>query len=145
MHEIEYVVRLWIRGNDFDPDTASDLLELDPSATTRAGEMLPNRRNTIAPITTWSYNEKDEDEHWSSLEEGLLSMTALLLPRKKELAQLAAMHEVFIGCGVFKESFDGGPSFSSRLLRELAELGIELWMDIYQSPPINADEGGSRV
>ena len=143
MAEIEYVVRLWVRGKDFDPTTVSDLLELDPSATTKAGEKLPNRRNTIAPITSWSYNEKDDDEYWSSLEEGLLSMTALLLPRKKELAELAAKYEVFIGCGVFKGSFDGGPSFSSRLLRELGDLGIELWMDIYQSSPLDASEGDS--
>jgi hypothetical protein len=27
MAEIEYVVRLWVRGKDFDPDTISDLLE----------------------------------------------------------------------------------------------------------------------
>jgi hypothetical protein len=135
------VVRLWIRGKDFNPDIVSDLLELDPSTTTKTGEMIPKRRNTVAPITSWSYNERDEDELWLSLEEALLSMTALLLPRKKELAQLAAKYEVFIGIGVFKNSFDGGPSFSSRLLRDLAELGIELWMDIYQSAPIDVEEG----
>jgi len=131
MAEIEYVVRLWVRGKDFDPDTVSDLLELDPSTTTVAGEMLPPRRNNISTITTWSFNEKGEDEHWLSLEEGLRSMTALLLPRRKELAQLAAKYEVFIGCGVFKESFDGGPTFSPHLLHDLAELGIELSIDIY--------------
>jgi hypothetical protein len=131
MAEIKYVVRLWVRGNDFDPDMVSDLLELDPSATTVAGEMLPHRLNRIAPITTWSFNEKGADEHWLSLEEGLRSMTTLLLPRKKELAQLATKYEVFIGCGVFKESFDGGPTFSPHLLHDLAELGIELSIDIY--------------
>jgi hypothetical protein len=125
----EYVVRLWIVGEDLDPDAITSELGLEPTRTTRKGQQIPNRRK-IATRGSWALDERP-DGCWERLEDGLLSMTALLLPLRDKLVALSSSYNVSLGCAIFKSSFDGGPEFSVILLRTLADLGLPLSLDCY--------------
>jgi len=117
-----YVVRLWVTGVDLDPDSITNRLGLEPTSKARRGEVLHRK---AVPVGSWSFNERPDDD-WESLEEGLLSMTRILLPLKGELAAISTEYDVFLGCAMFKESFEGGPSFSVKLFHALAELGLPM-------------------
>ncbi len=93
-------VSLWVRGESLEPSYVTRSLDLQPTASVRKGEFLPNRLNKIAPVGSWHFNERPDDD-WDSLETALLSVCRLLLPRKAELGSLALQHEVFLSCAIY--------------------------------------------
>jgi hypothetical protein len=68
---------------------------------------------------------------WDSLELGLASLLKILIPHKQTLQEYPHGHEVFIWCGHFTSSFDGGPFFSAQMLKTLGDFGVSLWLDTY--------------
>ena len=129
-----YEIRLWIRGESLDPQAVTELLELEPSTASRKGEPLPNREWKLANTGSWSFNEKG-DEEWTCLEEGLVSMIQVLSDRRELLLKLAKAYDVMLFCALYKESFEGGPTFSAQLLTQLAALGIPLHLSCYCGEP----------
>jgi Domain of unknown function (DUF4279) len=70
-------------------------------------------------------NSKDSRRHIDYLADKLL-------PIRERLEILASQGaEIDISCFWLSESGQGGPTFSPQQLSKLAELGIELWFDIY--------------
>jgi hypothetical protein len=128
----EYVVRLWIRGKDLDPKLITERIGLAPTVSTRRGDVL--RGTKRAPIGSWAFEERPGGS-WDTLEEGLLSLAAILLPLKETIAALSSEYEVFLGCAVLKNSFEGGPEFSPALFRTLAELGLQMNLSCFLPSP----------
>ena len=83
----------------------------------------------------WAYNgPPDSPTRWSSLEEGLQYVLEQLWPHRDKLAFYRSMEPTW-WCGHFQSSFDGGPTLSPKLLRQLGEFGAELYIDDYYSAP----------
>ena len=68
-----------------------------------------------------------------SLETGLACLLKIVVCHQKALQQYGAKHEVFIWCGHFSSSFDGGPRLSGEMLKALGDFGVPLWLDPYCS------------
>jgi hypothetical protein len=70
---------------------------------------------------------------WDSLEAGLAAVMKIFVPKAKVLEKYSRKHDVFVWCGHFSSSFDGGPHLSVEILKALGEFGIPLWFDVYCS------------
>jgi hypothetical protein len=125
----EFRVRLSILGNDLDPEAVSLKIGLVPTYSAKRGDRIKDRK-AVLKRGVWYLDERPTD-HWDNFENGLTSMIALLLPYKKKLIVLSATYDVQIVGTIFKEAFDGGPTFSPSLLQKLAKLGLPLSLDCY--------------
>jgi hypothetical protein len=66
---------------------------------------------------------------WDSLEAGLTALLKILVSHTKLLKEYSKKHDVFIWCGHFSSSFDGGPHLSAEILRALGDFGVPLYLD----------------
>jgi hypothetical protein len=129
MHE--YTVELRISGNDLDPAEITEELGLRSSMVRHAGEAIGSNR----AAAVWGYNgsEGDSAPIWQSLEEGLTFVLSKLSNVKPQLERYRNKYEMFWWCGHFQSSFDGGPTLSPSLLKELGEFGAAVFIDNYLS------------
>lgn len=121
MHE--YSIELRIEGAGLDIAQVSRWLGLEPTL------ILEHDETTI-----WSYDggeSFDDPRYWSSFEEGMNFVLVKLLPIKQEIESLKSKYEVYFWCGHFYDSFDGGPHFSAKLLADLGELGVPIYLETH--------------
>jgi hypothetical protein len=82
----------------------------------------------------WTYNgPPGSPTEWDSLEEGLRHVLENLWPHRDKIATYHAGSKLMWWCGHFQSAFDGGPTLSAALLRQLGEFGVELYIDNYFS------------
>ncbi|MCA1577961.1 MAG: DUF4279 domain-containing protein [Acidobacteria bacterium] len=81
----------------------------------------------------WGYNgfSADTPKSWASLEDGLTFLLDRLEPLRSEIDKYKRDYDLIFWCGHFQSSFDGGPTLSPRLLRRMADFGVELYIDNY--------------
>lgn len=126
----QYSVALRIMGDDLDPTTVTERLEVEPAQTWKKGEDARPRSKTAG----WEYRlEPNDARFWNSLEDGMGAVLDRLESRREQIQQITADHEAFWWIGHFQTSFDGGPKLSSRMLKRLGEFGIALYIDNYFS------------
>ncbi|MDC8015840.1 DUF4279 domain-containing protein [Tahibacter soli] len=128
-----YTVELRIASEDLDPDRITRELGLNPTRS-----QAPTSRNDGRQIPgRWSYCGNSipnaEPGEWDSLEDGLLSVMRELHPIRSQLAAYLDRYSVIWWCGHFQTSFDGGPTFSAELLKQLGDFGVPLFIDTYFS------------
>lgn len=128
-----YTVELWIESDDLDPDRITRELGLNPCRSHRPTSRSDDRR---VP-GRWSYNG-DSFPHagtreWESLEDGLLFVMRELRPRRAQIADYLGRYSVIWWCGHFQSGFDGGPTFSAELFKQLGDFGVPLFIDNYFS------------
>jgi hypothetical protein len=128
MHE--YTVELRIVGPTLDPDEVTAAIKISPTQIRRKGEQRSN--HSVWPDNMWAFDAKPENGiHWDSLEEGLNSLLMTLGPLKAQLHSYLPANDVFIWCGHFTDSFDGGPIFSPTQLKSLGDFGVKLILETY--------------
>lgn len=129
MHE--YTVELRISGSELVPATITQALGLEPSTIREVGERRSERR--VWNKALWGYNgfPSDTPSYWASLEEGLTFLLDRLEPLQSQIDNYKQNHDVVFWCGHFQSSFDGGPTLSARLMRRLADFGVDLYIDNY--------------
>jgi hypothetical protein len=127
MHK--YTVEFRIYSPDLDPSLVTTTLGLEPSLVRTTAELSqhPKFRHAL-----WAYNgeESGRVREWQSLEEGFRFLLKMLSPVKGRLVAFQKHNFVF-WCGHFQSSFDGGPTLSPELLRELADFGVPVFIDNY--------------
>lgn len=124
MHE--YSVELRIAGAGLIVEEVSNKLQLTPSFVREGGSPDFN--------AVWGYNgsdDFDEPRYWRSLDSGLEFLIEKLLPAKTQIDQYKEHYQVYFWCGHFHAGFDGGPFFSASLLKNLADFGVEVYIDTY--------------
>lgn len=79
----------------------------------------------------WAYNgfPPQDPGSWASLEEGLAFLLDRLEPLKTQIDEYKRDYDLVFWCGHFQSSFDGGPHLSARLLRRLADFGVDIYLD----------------
>jgi hypothetical protein len=89
----------------------------------------------------WEYEvrpNRNPKRDWSSLEQGLSKIVSAFRSRKRLLRNYQRRFTVCIFCGHFSSSFNGGPTFSPSLLKDLGDLGVELFLDTHASSESSA-------
>jgi hypothetical protein len=137
MHE--YSVALRISGVELDPAEITAKLGLTPTQVRIAGQPHPGG-TCVWDEAMWEYEVWPEGRTpWSSLEEGLTTILSVFQQLNELLRQYQKSFHVFLWCGHFSSSFCGGPTFSSSLLKQLGDFGIELCLDTYSSDESKAE------
>ncbi|WP_420714754.1 hypothetical protein [Roseateles sp. SL47] len=128
-----YTVELRFIGSKLEPANISRRLSLAASA--ELG-LLESQASTRRREPFWAYNGKGEigfQSEWTSLDEGLQFLLGCLRARKPEIVALSLEFRSIWWCGHFQASFDGGPTLSANLLKEIGSYGIPLSIDHYFS------------
>jgi len=128
-----YLVALRISGPTLDVADVTAKLSLKPSQTRIAGQSRPGGKS-VWDESMWEYEvrpNRNRKRDWSSLEQGLTKIVSAFRSRKRLLRNYQRRFKVCIFCGHFSSSFNGGPTFSPSLLKELGTLGVELFLDTY--------------
>jgi Domain of unknown function (DUF4279) len=128
-----YSVQFRISGERLVPDEITQKLDLQPNQVRIAGEK--GGRRGVWDRSLWSYDGTRKDfpapKDWDSLEDGLLCLLQTLGPKTSLVRTYIDNFDVFWWCGHFQSSFDGGPTLSAALLRQLADFGVPLILDNY--------------
>lgn len=127
MHE--YTVEFRVEGSKVEPTRITAELGLEPSRVREVGDGKDSKVQTAI----WSYEGSGGVTEWGTLEEGLLHVLDDLRPKKELIRLYSNQFDVYWWCGHFQSSFDGGPTFSPALLKELGEFGIPLILNNYFS------------
>ncbi len=127
-----YTVALRIQSRDLVPSQITKELGITPTQTRAVGEH--RGADKVWDKALWELEVFPQDgSHWDSLETGLASLLKIVAHHKEVLHEYGHSHEVFIWCGHFSSSFDGGPVLSAEMLRALGDFGFPLWLDTYFS------------
>lgn len=129
----KYSVQFRLSGDKLVPAEITRRLGLSPNQVRIRGEKRGER--SVWNESLWSYDGSDDvsgsARFWDSLQDGLSHVLSDLLPKKKLIDELVAEYEAVWWCGHFQSSFDGGPTLSVSLLRQLAEFGVPVFIDNY--------------
>ncbi len=121
-----------------DPAAVSALLGLEPTSSARRGEERTSTSRTGERLVHGAWREggwllSSRLPRALTLEEHLHALLDLLEPRAEAVATLRGRgYRVDLYCGYFQRSGQGGPTFSPTLLARLAQLGLELGVDVFR-------------
>ena len=125
-----YTVELCVVGENLNPEEVTRALGLALSQVRRKGDR--RSEESTWPETMWSLDVLPEDQkEWSSLEDGLAALLKIFVPIRERLQSYPPANKLFIWCGHFTSSFDGGPTLSPALLKSLGDFGVQLVLDTY--------------
>src|SRR5215469_10253471 len=127
-----YTVSLRVESPVLDAAKVTRELAISPTQTRAKGQW--RSETSVWNKALWEFEVFPESRsHWDALEAGLAALLRTLQPITKMLQEYRKSHDVYIWCGHFSSSFDGGPQFSAEILRKLGDFGIPLWIDTYSA------------
>jgi hypothetical protein len=128
-----YSVALRITGIDLDLTEVSVTLGKTPTQTRLIGKSRSAK--SVWSESMWEYEVRPANGNivWDSLEDGLQTLLSTFISNKKALQEYQRRFKVFLWCGHFSSSFDGGPTLSPLVLKALGDLGVELILATYFS------------
>jgi hypothetical protein len=141
--------KLYVRGDDLDPQQVTTILGVEPSEAFRMGDHLPYPRNhkdagkpsdLIVHTGTWKL-DIDKEKKWSWDAAAQLDYWCVFLTtREAAIRELQARgYEVMIDCYI-----DEGPvvyvDLSTELMRTLANLGVALKLGFYDWANLQPDK-----
>lgn len=129
-----YSVEFRIEGALLVPQDVTMMLGLEPCRI--VGSDIGNHDGKHQ-IPLWSYDGTSPtssfSHEWNSLEEGLMHLLKIFLPKKKLIRSKFSKFDIYWWCGHFQQSFDGVISFSPELLKKLADFEAPLFLSNYFS------------
>ena|SRR6185312_3769094 len=126
--EVDQVrVSLRIIGDDLDPDEVTRVLGVEPSAAIRKGERRPGGR--VQRTGVWRLSLPHSRE-WV-LEDAITTLLAALPSDLAVWQALGGKYRLDVFCGLFLDQWNRGADLSPAVLRELAERGLALGLDVY--------------
>jgi hypothetical protein len=127
-----YLVSLRINGDALNLKEISSELGIEPTQTRMKGQ--PRGGKSIWTDYMWEYEARpSKGKDWDSLEDALKAILSKFRARKKILSRYQRKFKVGLFCGHFSSSFDGGPTLSPLVLKQLGHFGVELFIDTYLS------------
>lgn len=127
-----YTVSLRVSSPSLDVAQVTRELGLTPTQTRSVGERKSSDKVWDEALWELEVFPKGRTD-WDSLEEGLAALLKIFAPTTEALQEYRKRNDVFIWCGHFSSSFDGGPHLSVEILRALGDFGVPLWFDVYSS------------
>jgi hypothetical protein len=130
MHK--YTVSLRITSSELDVAQVTKELGLTPTQTRSTADR--KSANAVWEKALWEFEVHPQNRtDWDSLEEGLATLLKIFDSHADAVRGYGEKPEVFIWCGIFSSSFDGGPHLSAGMLKALGYFGVSLWLDTYSS------------
>lgn len=131
MHSYTIELRIISDNTELDFNAITKNLGIAPTNTRQIGEAKSD--SGVFTESMWGYSvcTEHDDKDWDSLEDALDLLLKRFWPFKKKIAEYGKIYNVVIWCGHFTSSFDGGPTFSPKVLKNLGEFGVELYIDTY--------------
>jgi len=127
-----YTVSLRISSAALDAAQVTKELNLAPTQTREVRER--KTADTVWDKALWELEVFPKGRiGWDSLEAGLAALLKICVPQTKTLHEYSKKHDIFIWCGHFSSSFDGGPHLSPKILKALGDFGVPLSIDTYFS------------
>jgi len=128
-----------VLNEQLDHQEISDLLGLEPTKSTTAGEITSKSSGRKRKYSGWflestgQVESKDARDHFAWILDRIAGKGSAL----KELASRGYL--VDMCCRWDSACGQGGPSMDPQQMIQLGELGIELWFDIYFDQEARAD------
>ena len=128
----ETYVTLRVYHDRADPATVSAAFDLEPTDSQRVGEAhIWRGRTRVYRLSGWFFCSKDRVESYDSARH-LDWLLRQLEQRRTAVDTLRADGWRMDLCCLWDSHYGhGGPTLSPELLRRLADLGVELWFDVY--------------
>lgn len=129
-----YTVEFRIYGKSLDFEQTSKDLGLLPTTLQTMGELAYSNKRFEKSM--WGYAQVEEGKgtkEWSSLEDAIQALLEELKPLKKRIRLYQTRNSTVFWCGHFHNTFGSGPTLSSKLLKEVADLGIDIDISTYFS------------
>jgi len=124
-------VTLRIYCDQLQPDEVTEFLGILPSKTQIKGQNNQLRINKLYERNGWFLTTKDILSS-KDCRRHIDYLVDKILPIKSKLQSLIdSGSKIDISCFWESKSGQGGPTLSKQQLLKLAELGVELWFDIY--------------
>lgn len=128
-----YLISLRITGEDLDHKRVSADLGIEPTQIRIRGQPRPGSKS-VWRDTMWEYEVRPSSgKDWDSLEQGLKKIALRFQPQKEILRRYQQQFKVELFCGHFSSGFNGGPTLSPEILKQLGEFGVEVSLDTYSS------------
>lgn len=127
-----YTVEFRIYGDVLDFDQISRNLGLVSTSLQTKGERVSADKKFTKSM--WGYDQTEEGKgakEWPSLENGIQSLLEELVPLKEKIRAYQKRNKTVLWCGHFHDTFGSGPTFSTRLLKEMSDLGLEVDLSTY--------------
>jgi len=123
---------LCIYHDTVEPPEVSSALGIKPSGFVRRGDTHgPGNRAATYKINGWFLSSENSVSSQDSLRH-IEWLLALVEPRRSELRTLRDQgHQMLISCYWLSASGHGGPTLTPDVMRRVAELGLDLWFDVY--------------
>jgi hypothetical protein len=122
---------LYVTTGDRDPDEVSKCLDIEPTTTQRKGEPARPGSKRINPHSGWSVSSKGCVDS-KDLRKHLDWLFGKIGQRKAQIESLREMGcEMRVWCYWLSKAGHGGPMLSVPQLQRLADLELEICMDIY--------------
>jgi len=125
-----YTVSLRISSAALDVAQITKELGLAPTQTRTVGERRSADKVWDKALWELEVFPKGRSD-WDSLEAGLAALLKIFVPHTRALHEYRKNHDVFIWCGHFSSSFDGGLHLSAEILKALGDFGAPLVLDSY--------------
>jgi hypothetical protein len=134
--------RLW--SDSLDPDPVTARLSISPTEAGAIGEVWTGRRSGREfrrPTGTWSLKSTLPDA--ASLDEHLTQLLDQLHPKASVIRGfLAQGWSADFFCGLFLDHWNEGTELGPSTLGRIADLGVQLGLDIYSHSTDDPDDGG---
>lgn len=125
-----YTVELRIVGENLDLDDVTRTIGITPSQVRRKGEH--RSKNSTWTRNMWGLDVLPPNgSEWNSLEDGLAALMNRIRPHQSQIQSYLPANELYVWCGHFTSSFDGGPTLSANILKSIGDLGAQLCLDTY--------------
>jgi hypothetical protein len=135
-----------VDAGDLDPGFITDCLKIEPTSTWKKGELAQHSSSRVNPFSGWRLSSKGcvDSRDLRNHIDWLLDRFAL---RKAEMESLRAEGCVFrVWCYWLSKYGEGGPTISVPQAKRLAELELELGLDVYfLGEPDSENQGESRA
>ncbi len=123
-----YNIEFRLSGESLHPEDITAALGLKPTTSWHAGDIVGQRPRTAG---LWGYAPGGVWRQWQSLEPALSNLLDELEPLKDRIHKLQSSYESYLWCCHFNPEIAGGPRFSHTLLKRLANLEVELYVDTH--------------
>lgn len=127
IHETRATLR--VMGDDLDPDEITTLLKHPPTSSQRKGDIRGSGH--VLSFGMWRLHADDSIP--GNLERQIDGLLSKLTPDLDRWRSISARYRIDFFCGLFMRASNEGLSLSPTVLARMAERGISLGLDIYDS------------
>lgn len=125
-----------VASDTLDPDAITRLMGVQPKFAARKGDTRISGGQTVTQrVGIWTFGITDEPSGEWELDDAVGALLARLPDDLAIWQELRRHHRIDLFCGLFMGSDNQGADLRPETLRQLADRGLTLDLDIYGPPP----------